>query len=130
MDEHPNVALVSRAYEAFAVGDLATVGDLLDDEIVYHFGGRSPLAADYKGKQQVFGFWGRQFELTAGTLRIVPSLITATDEYAFVRLQVTAERDGRTLTAPGVNVIRLRDGKALEFWSYTDDQYALDEFWS
>lgn len=130
MDEHPNVALVRRAYEAFAVGDLATVGDLLDDEIVYHFGGRSPLAADYKGKQQVFGFWGRQFELTGGTLRIVPSLITATDEYAFVRLQVAAERDGRTLTAPGVNVIRLRDGKALEFWTYTDDQYALDKFWS
>lgn len=130
MDEHPNVALVRRAYEAFAVGDLATVGELLDDEIVYHFGGRSPLAADYRGKQQVFGFWGRQFELTGGTLRIVPSVIAATDEYAFVRLQATAERGGRTLSAPGVNVIRLRDGKASEFWTYTDDQYALDEFWS
>jgi ketosteroid isomerase-like protein len=130
MEEHPNVALVRRAYEAFAVGDLATVGELLDDNIIYHFGGRSPLAADYKGKQQVFGFWGRQFELTGGTLRIVPSVIAATGEYAFVRLQATAERAGRTLSAPGVNVIRMRDGRALEFWSYTDDQYAVDEFWS
>lgn len=130
MDEHPNAARVRRAYQAFGVGDLATVGELLDDEIVYHFGGRSPLAADYKGKQQVFGFWGRQFELSGGTLRIVPSMILACDEYAFVIVRATAERNGVSLVAPGVNVIRLRDGKAVEFWTYTDDQYALDEFWS
>jgi uncharacterized protein len=130
MDEHPNAALLRRAYQAFGDGDLATVGEVLDDEIVYHFGGRSPLAADYKGKEQVFGFWGRQFELSGGTLRIIPSTIVAGDEYAFALVHATAERDGRTLAAPGVNVIRLRDGKAIEFWSYTADQYAVDQFWS
>jgi uncharacterized protein len=130
MDEHPNAARLRRAYEAFARGDLQTVGELLDDEIVYHFGGRSPLAADYKGKQEVFSFWGRQFELSGGTLRIIPSLIMAGDEYAFALVHATAQRDGRTLDAPGANVVRLRDGKAVEFWSYTADQYALDEFWS
>jgi ketosteroid isomerase-like protein len=131
MDEHPNAALLRRAYRAFGDGDLATIGEMLDDEIVYHFGGRSPLAADYKGKEQVFGFWGRQFELSTGTLRITPSTIVACDEYAFALVHASAERDGRTLAAaPGVNVVRLRDGKAVEFWSYTADQYAVDQFWS
>jgi ketosteroid isomerase-like protein len=130
MDEHPNAARLRTAYEAFGQGDLETVGDMLDDEIVYHFGGRSPLAADYKGTQEVFGFWGRQFQLSGGTLRIIPSLIVAGDEYAFALVQATAQRDGRTLDAPGVNVVRLRDGRAVEFWSYTTDQYAVDEFWS
>jgi hypothetical protein len=35
---------------------------------------------------------------------------------------------GGALDAPGVNVVRLRDGKAVEFWSYSTDQYAVDEF--
>jgi uncharacterized protein len=130
MDEHPNAARLRAGYEAFARGDLQTVGELLDDEIVYHFGGRSPLAADYKGKQEVFGFWGRQFELTGGTLRIIASVIVADDDYAFTLVQATAQRDGSTLAAPGVNVVRFADGRAVEFWSYTTDQYTLDQFWS
>ena len=130
MDEHPNAARLRAAYEAFGRGDLETVRDLLDEGIVYHFGGRSPLAADYKGTQEVFGFWGRQFQLSGGTLRIIPSLIVAGDEYAFALVHATAQRDGRTLDAPGVNVVRLRDGRAVEFWSYTTDQNAVDEFWS
>jgi len=63
-------------------------------------------------------------------LRIIPSVIVANDEYAFALVHGSAQRGGRTLEAPGVNVVRLRDGKAVEFWSYTTDQYALDEFWS
>ena len=130
MDEHPNAGLLRRAYEAFGNGDLATVGELLDNEIVYHFGGRSPLAADYKGKREVFDFWGRQFELSSGTLRIVPSVIVACDEYAFALVHATAERHGRTLAVAGVNVVRVRDGRVVEFWTYATDQYAVDGFWS
>ena len=130
MDEHPNAVRLRRAYEAFGHGDLATVGDLLDDEIVYHFAGRGGLSGDYKGKQEVFAFWGRQFELSSGTLRIVPSVIVASDDYGFALVHASAERDGRTLAAPGVNVVRMRDGRAVEFWSYTADQSAVDDFWS
>jgi uncharacterized protein len=130
MDEHPNAARLRAGYEAFARGDLQTIGELLDDEIVYHFPGRCPLAADYKGKQEVFALWGRQFELSGGTLRITPSVIVAGGEYAFALVHASAQRDDRTLEAAGVNVVRLRDGKAVEFWSYTTDHYALDEFWS
>jgi ketosteroid isomerase-like protein len=54
----------------------------------------------------------------------------ADDEYAFALVRAAAERDGRALDAAGVNLVRLRDGKAVEFWSYTADQYAVDEFWS
>jgi ketosteroid isomerase-like protein len=130
MDEHPNAARMRAAYEAYGRGDLATIGEMLDDDLVYHFPGRSPLAADYKGKQEVFAFWARQFELSGGTLRVIPSVIVAGDEYAFALVHVSAQRDGRTLEAPGVNVVRLRDGKAVEYWGYTSDQYAVDDFWS
>jgi hypothetical protein len=78
----------------------------------------------------VFAFWGRQFQLSGGTLRITPSVIVADDQHAFALVHASAQRNGRTMEAPGVNVVRLRSGKAVEFWSYTTDQYTLDEFWS
>jgi hypothetical protein len=31
---------------------------------------------------------------------------------------------------PGVNVVRFQGGRLTEYWSYTYDQYAVDEFWS
>jgi ketosteroid isomerase-like protein len=130
MDEHPNAALARQAYQAFGAGDLATVGELLDDNIVYHYPGRNPLAADYRGKEQVFGFFRRQSELCNGNLRVVPSAIAAVDEYAFALVQATAERNGRQLDVPAVHVSRIRDGKVVEFWAFTADQHAIDEFWS
>lgn len=131
MAEHPNVALMRSAYQALGRGDLAAVGEGLADDVVHHFPGRSPLAGDQRGKEALFGFWGRQFELCGGTLRVVPSHILADDEYCVALVHVSAERAGRRpLAAPGVNVGRIRDGRTVEMWSYTADQHAVDEFWS
>ena len=53
---HPNEDLVRRGFTAFGTGDIATLGELFADNIVWHVGGRSPITGDYKGKEQVFGF--------------------------------------------------------------------------
>ena len=38
------------------------------------------------------------------------------------------ERDGRTLAAREVNIWRIEDGKAREFWSFAEDGAEFDEF--
>jgi uncharacterized protein len=43
---HPNEELVRRDYDAFAKGDMDTVRELFDPELVWRFPGRSPLAGD------------------------------------------------------------------------------------
>ncbi len=52
---HPNEELVRRGYEAFATGDMETLRELLDPEIVWHFPGRSVLAGDHRGPDAVLG---------------------------------------------------------------------------
>ena len=55
MAEHPNLVNARAGYEAFALGDMAAVGDLLADDIVWHSGGNNILTGDYEGKEAVFG---------------------------------------------------------------------------
>jgi hypothetical protein len=42
-----NKALIERAYSAFAQGDIPTVLQALDDQILWHVPGRGPLSRDY-----------------------------------------------------------------------------------
>ena len=64
MAEHPNVARIRDGYAAFAKGDFAALTDLLAEDLVWHQGGRSQLAGDYRGREAVFGYFAKLMEVT------------------------------------------------------------------
>jgi ketosteroid isomerase-like protein len=127
---HPNEDLVRRGFAAFGTGDMATLGELFADDIVWHAGGRSPISGDYKGKDEVFGLFARFAERTGGTLRVDIHDVLANDEHVVALTKSTAEREGKSLSADGVQVFHVKDGKVTESWFHAADQYASDEFWS
>jgi ketosteroid isomerase-like protein len=127
---HPNEELVRRGYDAFARGDMDTLRELFDPEIVWHFPDRSPLAGDHRGTDAVLGFFGRTMELTAGTFRAELHDVVADDRHAVGMHLATGEREGRRLEDREVLVFHPRDGKVVEVWQYIEDQYAYDEFFS
>ena len=130
MADHPNAELVRRGYDAFSKGDMDTINEIFADDIVWHIPGRSPLAGDYKGKNEVFGFFGQLAERSGGTFSLDVHDILGNDEHVVAMTQERAERGGQSLDVHGVHVWHVRDGKAVEFWGVTDDAYAEDDFWS
>ncbi len=92
MADHPNAQLVRKGYEAFSKGDMETVDQLFADDIVWHEGGRNPLAGEYKGKDQAFALLGKLFELTEGTLKIDVHDVIANDEHAVALVTISATR--------------------------------------
>lgn len=126
---HPNEDLLRRGYGAFSSGDMGTLDELIADDVVWHVGGRSQLAGDYRGKEAVFGLFGRFAELTGGTLRLDLHAVLADVEHGVVRQRVTGEREGRTLDDAGVGVHHIAGGKVTESWFHPGDGYATDEFW-
>jgi uncharacterized protein len=94
---HPNEELVRRGYDAFAKGDMDTLRELFDPQIVWHFPGRSPLAGDHRGVDAVLGFFGRTMELTAGSFRVEVHDVVADDRHTVGLHLSTGEREGRTL---------------------------------
>ena len=127
---HPNEDLMRKGYEAFGTGDMDTIRELFADDIVWHVGGRSHLAGNYKGKDEVLGFLAKTMELSGGTFRLEVHDILAGDEHAAGLTTVTAEREGKKLNSNGVQVVHIRNGKLSESWLHPEDQYANDEFWS
>jgi len=127
---HPNEDLVRRGFAAFGTGDMATLGELFADDVVWHSGGRSPIAGDYKGKDEVFGFFAQLAQRAGGTFRVDIHDVLANDKHVVALTTGTAEREGKRLSDNGVQIFHVKDGKVTETWFYPGDQYAADEFWT
>jgi ketosteroid isomerase-like protein len=127
---HPNEDLLRTGYAAFGRGDMEAISGLFDDDIVWHVPGRSQVAGDYRGKDAVFGFFAKTMELTGGTFRLEVHDVLANDDHSVGLTHLSGERNGKTLSDNGVQVLHIRDGKATESWLHPGDPYATDEFWS
>jgi ketosteroid isomerase-like protein len=127
MAEHPNVTRLQDGYAAFAKGDFAVLNDLFADDIVWHIGGRTQLTKDYRGRDEVYAFFGKLLELTEGTFHIDLHAVLADDEHAVALVATTASRGGKTVTVNEAHVFHVRDGRVTEFWDASTDQYASDE---
>jgi hypothetical protein len=125
---HPNEDLLRRGYEAFGSGDMDTDLAKYDVDIAWHVGGSNQTSGDYHGHQEVMGFFGKLMELSGGTFHLEVHDILANDTHGAVLVTGHAERDGQTLVARQANIWHLADGKATEFWAFTDDQPATDAF--
>jgi ketosteroid isomerase-like protein len=126
---HPNEDLIRKGYEAFSSGNLQALDDLFAEDILWHVGGRSSLAGDYKGRQEVYGFFGKLAEGSGGTLRLEIHDVLANDQHGVALVHSSGQREGRTLSDNALHVFELEDGKVKEFWGHPGDQYAVDEFW-
>lgn len=129
MAPQDNAELIRTGYEAFAKGDLDTVSSVFAEDISWHVPGRSQISGDLQGRDQVLEFFGRLTELAGGTFRLEPHDLLSSEEHVVVLVTAHAERDGRSLDSRNVHVWHVRDGKASEFWGFSDDQYRDDAFW-
>lgn len=130
MAKHPNLVSARAGYEAFAVGAMAAVGDLLADDNVWHSGGNNILTGDYEGKEAVFGYFARLLEETGGTFRNEIRDMLANDDHGVALVDFSATRGDTSLDGSVVHVFHMRDGKMTEFWSISQDQAQFDEFWA
>lgn len=125
-----DVQRLRQGYDAFAAGDLDTIRGLFDDNIVWHISGRSPLAGDYKGIDEVFGFFAKLAEVSGGTFKIEVHDVLSNGTHSIALTKNVGERDGKRLDDNNVAVYHVSDGKVTEAWFHPGDAYATDEFFS
>jgi ketosteroid isomerase-like protein len=127
MAEHSNVARIRDGYAAFAKGDFAVLNDLFAEDLLWHDTGRSQLSGEYRGREAVFGLFGKLMEITERSFHIDLHAVFADDEHGVALVVITASRGGRSIEVNEAHVFHLRDGKVVEFWNASTDQYAADE---
>jgi ketosteroid isomerase-like protein len=127
MAEHPNVARIRDGYAAFAKSDFAALNDLFAEDLLWHVGGRNQLSGDYLGREAVFGFFSKLMQVTEGSFHVDVHAVLADDQHGVAMVLATASRGGQSIQVKNADVAHLRDGKVVEFWISSTDQYAFDE---
>jgi steroid delta-isomerase-like uncharacterized protein len=110
----------------FTKGDPNAVDDYLAEDFLNHdppFG----ASADREGMRaagmmfrSVFPDWHSELHLLVAEGDIVVELFTASGTHTGTEIMGVAA-SGQTLTLPGINIFRLRDGRIVERWGRLDD---------
>jgi len=130
MAEHPNAELFRRGYAAFAAGDMDTMRQIIAADAVWHHGGNNQLSGDYKGIEAILGLFGKEFELTGGTIKVDLHDVMGTDDHAVGLHTGTSTRNGKSFTSNEVLVAHASNGQASEFWLIPMDPAVFDEAWA
>lgn len=130
MADHPNLERARLGYEAFANGDMATLNDVISDDVVWHNGGNSPLSGDYVGKEAVFGLFATLAQETAGSFKNDVHDMLANDDHGVALVTTTGTRGDKTLEGRSVHVFHMDAGVLTEFWAFPENQSAFDDFWA
>ena len=125
-----NIENTKKAYAAFGTGDIATLTELIAPDCVWHVGGRSQLAGDYVGHEQILSYFGKLYELTDGTFTATLADVGETEAgLVTCVVQVAGRREGRSLTTRMIEMGRSNDaGQLAECWWFAEDAYTADEF--
>jgi hypothetical protein len=77
-------------------------GRTTDAAITWHVPGHSPLSGDFKGHDQIGGFFRRTMELSGGALSIDVHNVLAADDLVVALTTVNAQRNGVKASFPEV----------------------------
>ena len=128
---HPNEELVRKGYKAFGEGDMDTLGSLYAPDAVHSATGNGPLAGEYKGIDDILGYYGQIFELSGGTFKAeLNSAKAEGDDTVVATHRSKGQRDGKTLDQDETLTFTISDGKSTRLVEKHSDQAAYDAFWS
>jgi len=125
-----NIANIRKGFAAFADGDLDTLKELLDPEIVWHVPGRSSVAGDYRGIDATLGYFMQLFERSGGTFRgeLLECGEIARDLVACL-VNIKGSLTAGSVDQRAMMLFQVRSGRSIEVWNFSIDQYAQDEAW-
>jgi ketosteroid isomerase-like protein len=123
-----NVAIVKRAFEAFARRDIRAALELADPDIELFAPGTAAFARggrSYRGHQGLVRYF-RDVARVWDELEVVPQRFRQKDDYVVVIGRLRARREGAFLVdEPAQWVWQLRDAKILVARAFTDRDDAL-----
>jgi ketosteroid isomerase-like protein len=133
-DPHPKAQLIRDFHDHqnrfYAGGGQDPVRAMLTEDVVWHVPGRSAIAGDYRGRDEVLRYFSRRRKLADATFRIDVRGVLADDQRAVILAGGEVEQDGETFAWGTVAIFRFAEDRIAECWVVPYDQDAFDEIWS
>jgi hypothetical protein len=120
--------IVRRLLDALEARDLAVIGDLLTDDVLYYFPGRCPVAGTYQGREEVLGLFGAFGGLFDAPLVMVSHDVVASEAHVVDLATYTGVRRGEPFTWNAVRLYHVDADRISEIWLMIGDLYTFDEW--
>jgi uncharacterized protein len=133
--ETSSVELVAELHrrqgEMYAGGSVDSVVELLAGDIVWHVPGRSPIAGDHRGVEQVIAYFERRRQLANATMRMHPGEVIATEDAVAQFVEGSATLNGQRVSWQtfGVYRVDLEHRWIREVWLLPLDGELFDRIW-
>jgi uncharacterized protein len=121
-----------RQGEMYAGGPIEPVLELLPSDIVWHVPGRSPIAGDHRGAEQVTEYLERRRLLADATMQMRPGDAIVEGDAVAQFVEGIATLDGRRVTwqTIGVYLLDPEHRQIREVWLVPLDGDLFDRIWS
>ncbi|APE22869.1 MULTISPECIES: nuclear transport factor 2 family protein [Streptomyces] len=130
MAQHPDSIVVHRGYEAFARGDMETLGSLMVSDCTHHSPGSSQMSGHFKGVSNVLDHYKRLMDLTHGTFRVELQGVYADGRgHAMSVHRWHGDRGNRGIEMQGGLFFTIVGGKITDIDECVEDIDEADAFW-
>ena len=128
MSAQEDAELVRRGYEAFIAGDMEWLNEHLHENVVWHVPGHNQLSGDYRGRENVLGFFARSVQIALPEFEIHD--IVASDDHvvALTTIRWSRKDNSETFEDRIGQVFHIGDGQVLEAWTMGEDLVGFDQF--
>jgi ketosteroid isomerase-like protein len=128
MSAQEDAELVRRGYQAFIAGDMEWLNEHLHERVVWHVPGHNLLSGDYRGRENVLGFFARSVQIALPEFDIHD--VVASDDHVVALTTVRWRRNDNNETFEGRSsqVFHLDGGQVLEVWTMGEDLAGFDKF--
>ena len=128
---HSNEEIVRQGYKAFGEGDMDTLRSLFAPDAVHSAPGNNLIAGEYKGIDDILGYYGKLFELSDGTFTAeLKSARAEGDDTVVATHRDKAQRGDKTLDQDETLTFTISGGKITRLVENHSDPAAYDAFWS
>lgn len=122
---------IAKAYiSAVQTGDQVALGNLFSSDLVWHQPGNNRFSGTRNGIAELGAMLGSMMEVSGGTFAITKAnRYLANGDLVAVEIEFSGEREGLKLSQPGIDLLRIQDGKIVEVWLFSSDPEQEDRFW-
>lgn len=125
-----NIEIAKAYIKAAQTGDQATLASIISPDVVWHQPGSNRFSGTHHGMAAVGPMLGGMMEVSNGTFTINKAdHFMANGDWVAITIEFSGEANGNELRQPGVDLIRIDNGKIVEVRLFSSNQAAEDAFW-
>lgn len=125
-----NIDIAKSYIKAVQTGDQAALGNLISPQVVWHQPGNNQFSGVKNGIAEFGAMFGAMMAASGGTFAITHAhRFLANGDLVAIEIEFAAQHDGKKLDQPGIDLLRIADGKIVEVWLFSSKPEQEDAFW-